>query len=248
MPEDYEVRGGDCLNSLAEERGLTWQKIWNHSKNARLKQLRKDPNILMPGDLLFIPDLERKDYSKVTERRHRFRKKGDPARLRLRILEEERSQDKINTESPASAAANDELNVTYTEPGPSDKPRKDKPRANVPYVLVVDGTVKTGSTDSDGRIETTIPQNARSATLTLEPGTPREKEIPLNLGYLNPINEISGVKHRLNNLGFMSSDTSNEMTDELAEALREFQKSYGLDVTGEIDENTRNKIRDLHGG
>src|SRR3954452_20849532 len=114
MPEDYEIREGDCLSSLAGERGLTWQKIWDYPANSRLKQLRKDPNILMPGDILVIPDLEKKEYSKVTERRHRFKKKGDPAKIRLRILEEETSKEKINTETSGDANANDQLNVTYS--------------------------------------------------------------------------------------------------------------------------------------
>ncbi|MGB9698788.1 MAG: LysM peptidoglycan-binding domain-containing protein [Thermodesulfobacteriota bacterium] len=55
MPE-YTVKQGDCLSSIGEKYGIFWEKIWNQPKNDKLKEKRKNPNILYPGDVIFIPD------------------------------------------------------------------------------------------------------------------------------------------------------------------------------------------------
>ena len=86
MAEDYEVQPGDCLNSIAFEQGFLWETLWNAPENAQLKQDRKDPNVLLEGDILHIPDLRIKEEAGMTETRHRFKAKGVPVRFRLRLL------------------------------------------------------------------------------------------------------------------------------------------------------------------
>jgi hypothetical protein len=84
MP-DYKVKQGDCISSIAQKHGLFWEKVWNDPKNAKLQQTRKDPNVLYPGDLVFIPDKEEKLESGATEQRHRFRVKGSLVKIRIRF-------------------------------------------------------------------------------------------------------------------------------------------------------------------
>src|SRR5512136_2677724 len=85
---EYTVQAGECLSSIAYEHGLTWQKIWNDPGNAEVKNTRKDPNILYPGDRLHIPEIEQREESCVTEKVHRFVRKGVPEQLNIIIKRE----------------------------------------------------------------------------------------------------------------------------------------------------------------
>jgi hypothetical protein len=86
MPDDriYTVKRGDCISNIAEREGLFWQTLWDH--NPALKSKRKNPNILFPGDQVIIPARRSKEVTGATESRHRFRKEGVPALLRI-VLE-----------------------------------------------------------------------------------------------------------------------------------------------------------------
>ncbi len=88
MAEKYIVNQGDCLSSIAAERGLFWQTIWNDPANSRLKSKRKDPNVLCPGDVVMLHDKRPKSAPAATDRRHRFCRKGVPEKLLLQIIED----------------------------------------------------------------------------------------------------------------------------------------------------------------
>jgi len=137
--------------------------------------------------------------------------------------------------------------VTTEDPEPDTRPRDDEPRANVAYKLEVEGQVFTGTTDGDGRLEHDIPPDAARGQLILEPDTPNESIFPLNLGHLDPVSELSGVKQRLANLSYGCGDCDDEETPQLAEALRAFQAKHGLSINGEADDATRNKLKEVHG-
>jgi N-acetylmuramoyl-L-alanine amidase len=206
MPE-YKVKQGDCLSNIAHRYGLFWEKVWNHPKNSKLQEKRKDPNILHPGDVVFIPDKEKKEESGASEQKHRFRKKGVPEKLRIRFM-----------------AGNE-------------------PIANENYILDIDGEVKSGTTDGEGNLEESIPPNAKRAKLWLGE---EKQEYEINLGYLDPIDELSGVQARLNNLGFNCGKVDGIKGPKTTAALKRFQKKHSLKETGEIDEQTRNALKNAH--
>lgn len=54
--QPYIIRQGDHLSSVAYRCGFDADAVWNDPKNAQLRQVRPDPNILDPGDVLYIPD------------------------------------------------------------------------------------------------------------------------------------------------------------------------------------------------
>lgn len=243
MAEDYPARLGDCISSIAYEHGFFWETLWNHPQNAELKSDRKEPNVLKEGDIVYIPDLTLKEESGASEKRHRFKLKGVPAKLRLRIMEEP----KPPPPPPAGSGppAGRTTTSVFEEPAPADTTRKDEPRAHVPYILNIDGELTRGETDGDGRVELSIPPNAQHGVLILDEGKVTMRVIPLNLGHLDPMSESAGVAQRLANLGFPCGDGADP--DALLFAIRAFQEKNGLRVTGEADDETRSKLHELHG-
>jgi hypothetical protein len=85
----HTVQEGDCIFSLAVQNGFDWKTLWEHPENAELKRLRKDPAVLEPGDVVKIPPKELKEESGATDKRHRFRLKGTPAKVRIKILRDD---------------------------------------------------------------------------------------------------------------------------------------------------------------
>jgi len=90
MPVNHTVKAGDCMSSIADRYGRFWKDLWEHPENAALKKLRSDPNVLNPGDSVVIPDQQVHEESCATEARHRFRRKGVPAKLKIRILRDDK--------------------------------------------------------------------------------------------------------------------------------------------------------------
>lgn len=70
---EYVVKQGDCLASIAKKFGFPdWRVIYNHPQNASFKKKRPNPNIIHPGDALFIPDASEKTEDCATAQKHSF--------------------------------------------------------------------------------------------------------------------------------------------------------------------------------
>jgi hypothetical protein len=68
----HTVKQGEWLSRIAAQYGIVdWKVIWDHAKNAKLKDHR-NPNILFPGEKLFIPATSLKNEECETEKRHSF--------------------------------------------------------------------------------------------------------------------------------------------------------------------------------
>ena len=73
---------------IAKENGFVdYHTIWDHPQNAQLKTKRKNPNVLFPGDELYIPDKGGKEDSAPTDQRHTYKVKTSNNMLRL-VLED----------------------------------------------------------------------------------------------------------------------------------------------------------------
>jgi hypothetical protein len=207
---NYVVKQGDCVESLAVTTGHFWQTLWNLPENAALKAARGSPNLLLPGDQLYVPEIRPIEVDAVTEERHRFVRKGVPSKLRLRIMQ------------------------------------GNQPRGSEPYQLVIDGTASQGTTDTDGWIEINMPPDAQSGELVVGPDALTRQVFPLDLGGMDPITEITGVQKRLRNLGY-PCDATGEIDDETRSALAMFQVSVDLEASGELDQTTRQTLKEAHG-
>ena len=211
MPIRYVAKQGDCISSIALAHGFLPQTLWDNPDNSALKSSRKDGNILMPGDVVAIPDKRIKEVSKATGSRHKFQRKGMTEKLCLRIV------------------------------------RDGEPRSDVPYRLELPGRTLRGVADSDGMIEISISADVKSARLVLEEDGEDVEQYELALGHLDPIAEISGVQMRLLNLGYYFGEITGELDLDTREAIEEFQRTAEIEVSGEPDQRTLDKLVEVHG-
>lgn len=260
MPTEHPVSSGECISSIAFQNGFFWETLWNHADNAELKEKRGDPNVLLEGDVVHIPDLTEGDESCASDQEHAFKLKGVPARLNLKI------QRPKPPEKPAGAdggGAGDGglpsvpgLPTDETDDGtsgmedPEFKPTETEfePVANAPYVFEVEGVVvDEGSSDGDGKVSIAIVPDARSGKLIFHRGKPEEFVLELDLGVMDPVTEVSGVRKRLSNLGYFCSQVGSEDADDLRSAVICFQNDNSLEPTGGVDDELRDKLKELHG-
>ena len=215
MSDYHTVQQGEHMSSIAKLYGfLDYRTLWNHSQNAQLKATRQNPNVLFPGDTVFVPDREQRVVPKPTDQRHKFKLKAPGLKLRV-ILEDQ----------------------------------YEKPIANAACALAIDGEYRRITTDGDGKIEQDIPRDARGAVVIIQDGqTPFDStEIPIQIGDLDPVEEVSGQRGRLTNLGYLAADAAEDDDDTFRSAVEEFQCDQGLAVDGICGPVTQAKLKQVHG-
>ena len=271
---EYAVGQGECIDSIAFEHGFFVDTIWDYSKNSELKKLRKDPNILQPGDIVIIPELKIREESCAAEKKHRFRRKGVPAKLSLVFYRPKPPEEEeggagggsggggsgggggggagggfgsaLSSLTGGSKGGDDES--VYKDPAAKEQKEPEmEPIANAPYIIDIDGKTSDGTSDGDGKVELPIPPNARQGTIKFHPGADKEISFPLNLGHMDSIETVVGARKRLYNMAYRCSPEGEELDPDLKDALMRFQKENDLKTTGEIDQATKDKLVQVHG-
>ncbi len=85
---DWVVEPGDSINSIAHRTGHVAETLWSDASNAGVREIRVDPEILLPGDRIVVPPVHPKTMTCATGKRHVFRRLGVPAKVTL-IVEDE---------------------------------------------------------------------------------------------------------------------------------------------------------------
>jgi hypothetical protein len=205
----HEVKQGEHIVRIARQYGLTKPElVWDDPQNAALKEKRKNPNILFPGDQVFVPELKEKTESRPTGKLHRFQVDGQPLKLKLRVKDE-----------------------------------SDQPVADAPCRLNVQGRIEDKTTDGDGRIEQPIEPPDEDAMLDIS-----GVQVPIKIGHLDPVEELSGQQARLNNLGYDAGPAGTKDDERFRSAVEEFQCDQNVKpITGICDSATQAKLKEVHG-
>jgi len=185
--EPYVVRQGDYLAKLAYQFGFDAGAIWNDGKNAQLRELRPNQNILNPTDILYIPN--QADKTPVTQ----------------------------------------SLSTGTTNAFVSDPPTVnvairflDAPFASQAYSVAELPQLVGLTTGQDGTATLSIPITLDSFTIAF---TESGMSFAFDVGCLDPIDTLSGIFQRLQNLGYIDPDAASDPPDMdvMRAALRAFK-------------------------
>jgi hypothetical protein len=204
----YVVRQGDFLGSIAWAHAVSEDAIWRAAPNAALVKLRESPNVLYPGDVLYIPDAK-------------------PTRFALRVG----ANNAFEAQVPTT-----ELKLVFGDDvGPWS--------GEAYRVEGIVGLTLEGSTDGEGRATLAVPITCRSIMVVF-PG--RGRRFRVDVGHLDPVSEPSGVRARLQHLGYLRPVAPGE-GDAFDRAVRDFQRAKGLDATGELTRPTLDALVESYG-
>ena len=84
----YQVKKQDSLWNIVKANGFPpndWKKVYDAPYNARLKKERPDPNVIFPGDVVYLPKYKPGDAAEVA-------KKIDSAITKLQEVKKRRGQ------------------------------------------------------------------------------------------------------------------------------------------------------------
>jgi len=219
MPE-HTVGTSDSTSALALKKGFYWKTIWEHGENSDLRQKRPDPNVLLPGDKIFIPEKQEKTgVTKGTEAEHKFVRKGEPTKIKIKFLE-------------------------------LGQPRKDEK-----YIFKYGAKLIEGVTNGEGVVEQFVPGDISSVEISFKDGS---EVHTFKCGSLNPLEVLSGVTQRLNNLGFKCGNESlpittlakdafeaGKLSKKTIDAVKKFQADNELEMTGKLDSKTLDLLKKI---
>jgi hypothetical protein len=117
------------------------------------------------------------------------------------------------------------------------------------YELTVEGKTQEGTSDDTGKIECFVDPVAREGELKVwldEPGLPNPWAQQVQLSVLRPVAHPLGIQQRLANLGYYTGALDGIAGPGLAAAITLFQTEQQLEVTGEADQATQDKLVEVH--
>jgi hypothetical protein len=126
-----------------------------------------------------------------------------------------------------------------------------EPYAERPFAFCLEGYPEIrGTTDKDGFVIIDSPPSGTQGYVEVWPDDELpEDTIRWSLSIdpvISPATPL-GASTRLFNLDYFTGEQSDDITDELRDAIRYFQTDNdGLEVTGELDDDTCARLRSLH--
>ena len=118
------------------------------------------------------------------------------------------------------------------------------PLAHRPFKLVFGGRdAVEGHTDEKGRLRWPVPEGVEKVSLFFV-----YRRFALELDALPDVQEVKGLQERLNLLNYFAGPVDGDFGPRTRNALGSFQRSRGLEETGERDESTLRSLKEAFGG
>lgn len=214
---DWTVEAGDSMASIADLTGHFWQTIWDDAANKNLKEIRENPETLLPGDKVTVPPLREKKETRETDLIHTFKRRGVPILVSFTVAEQ----------APEGMVFAGKRYVLVV----GKRRYEGKTDENGRLEHWVTPSAKHGTLSVDINTD----------------GFPDTLSWTLKIGQVPPIDTMTGVLWRLKNLGYARADPTATEEDTATASIRKFQHDYGLPDTGEPDVATRDKLESVHG-
>ena len=212
----HRIEEGECVEKLGLRYGLDPELIWAAEENQALAEQRGAHTILDVGDEVFVPQRRAKLHDVKAGMRYVLALRPIESRLRVRFLD-----------------------------------IFDDPRAGEEYVVALEtasGEVlpdREGKLDDEGFLDETVPPDVTTAAVTLGAGGD-EDVYTLRPSCLKPHNALKGAQDRLRNLGYHLEDEDGMLGDATRAALEDYQRRWGLDPSGELDDETAELLAAEH--
>jgi hypothetical protein len=140
-----------------------------------------------------------------------------------------------------------ENRITAKAPGAEIKLHFGDPAcAGAAYTVEGAGEDIKGNADGNGDVTLKIPVHVREVLLSFDALTYATR---VKVGDLDPIEEDSGVRQRLEHLKYIKGPPSGDEEQDaaaLAAAIARFQKAQGQPATGQLDDATRSALKNAH--
>lgn len=120
------------------------------------------------------------------------------------------------------------------------------PLASETFVIHGLGAPQSGTTDKNGSITIAAPVRVREVTVAFPN---RGVQYPVRIGEMDPIEESSGVRKRLEHLGYCApfdGESEEDAEDTIRFAIKAFQTAKSLPATGVMDAATTSELLAAH--
>ena len=217
----YVIRSGDYLTAIAYSRGLKPDDVWNDPANATLRQTRKNPEMLAPGDVLYLPAVKRTWMPLKVGSANAF--VASPPNVEVHVLLKDASG------NPLAGKSVETMPVLQTTPLTTDG--SGVLVLSVPvHVRAVQVTMKDPALIFDVRVGNLDPHDVPTGALS------RLRQ----LGYV--ADESALLDRRPDYLrGFPSHDAP------LQSGVAAFQADQGTEPTGELDDDAHAQLLKAYG-
>lgn len=213
------VQQGEHLLGLAARMGFDADTVWNDDANRELREQRPDPQVLAPGDVLYVPEPESPARLSIEPRtENRYTAQVERLEVALRLAED--------ADHPVAGEPFAVEGLTCTVEGTTD----------------ADGVLRFSVPAHTRQVVLVLPDREDRRVLRLGHLEPADTARGAR-------QRLVGLGHLVDERAFDATAPETRPGEDragLAEALAAFQRARGLEETGQLDPETTQALRDEH--
>jgi len=218
MATTHTVQPGENLARIAKQyKVANWRDIYLSPDNAEFRKKRPNPNILMAGDVLTIPEQKQKTVYVRTGANHRF------------VVKQNDSQKLTFCLTDHAGKAMPKVPVTFELNGRSQ-------------TIISDGSGKVEITVQQPELEE-FPLNVYADSESEEPS----HCFIVKPGFLDPVDTVSGIQARLNSLGHDCGVADGIYGKKTKAGIESFEQANDLTPTGELSASLYRAVEQEYG-